>query len=530
MLNLILCSWQNRILTVALCLLSYQPPAFAQTAPVSVTAVAPADTLAVEVISSVPTVPEALVRERLAGLQKTISLPYHKTIHGFIDYFTFRKASYIKTQLERQPVYFTLYERMLAKYDLPDELKYLSMVESALNPRAVSRSGAGGLWQFMPGTGRELRLYQDAYVDERMEPVKSTEAACLYLRDLFNTFGDWELAMAAYNCGPGAVKRAMRRSGGTTFWTIYDALPKETRSYVPLFVAHVYMLNYANDHGIVAEQLEYPIPFDTIQVTGYMNVPTLARLSGMSLVDMQKLNPHLTTGILPDYTRNFTLRLPSEQFDQFAAHRRAILDSATKLPFQADHVLLAANEAVQHEAGNKTRHDRLPAPTDESKPAAEAVLRAADKAAVVAAANQTEVEDDIETAVKRKPRKLVYSVRRKDNLSSIADRFNVEVYDLKRWNHLRSARLRAGQKVVLYKETAETRGERLAQQGSAKAIRKTELAVRTKTYKPKYHLVQDGDTLWNIAQRYGGIPIDRLKKLNKIQGNNLRPGQKLIVG
>lgn len=522
---------KNWILVGAFCSLGHLPTAFAQTAPASATVLAAADTaVTVEVISSVPTIPEALVRERLAGLQKTIPLPYHKTIHGFIDYFTFRKASYIKTQLERQPLYFTLYERMLAKYNLPDELKYLSMVESALNPRAVSRSGAGGLWQFMPGTGRELRLYQDEYVDERMEPVKSTEAACQYLRDLYNTFGDWELAMAGYNCGPGAVKRAMRRSGGNTFWTIYDALPKETRSYVPLFVAHVYMLNYANDHGIVAEQLEYPIPFDTIQVNGYMNVPTLARLSGMSLVDMQKLNPHLTTGILPDYTRNFMLRLPSEQFDQFAAHRRAILDSATKLPFRADHVLLAEGETVGGEAEKHTRYDRLPAPADESTPAAEAVLRAADKAAVVAAVNQTDVEDDIETAVKRKPRKQVYVVRRKDNLADIADRFNVEVYDLKRWNHLRSTRLHAGQRVVMYKEAAETRVERLAQQGTPKAVRKTELAVRTKTYKPRYHLVQDGDTLWNIAQRYGGIPIDRLKRLNKIQGNNLRPGQKLIVG
>lgn len=521
-------SLKNWLFAGALCLAGGWPTAFAQTSPASATATTNGDSaVVVEVISSVPTVPEALVRERLASLQKTIPLPYHKTIHGFIDYFTFRKASYIKTQLERQPIYFTLYERMLAKYGLPDELKYLSMVESALNPRAVSRSGAGGLWQFMPGTGRELRLYQDEYVDERMEPVKSTEAACQYLRDLYNTFGDWELAMAAYNCGPGAVKRAMRRSGGDTFWTIYDALPKETRSYVPLFVAHVYMLNYANDHGIVAEELEYPIPFDTIQVNGYLNVPTLARLSGMSVVDLQKLNPHLTTGILPDYTHNFMLRLPSEQFDHFAAHRRAILDSATKLPGRLDHVLLADGETVRY---NTEKHDRLPAPADESAPAPEAVLKAADKAAAVAAVNQPDNDDDIETVVKRKPSKLVYVVRRKDNLADIADRFNVEVYDLKRWNHLRSTRLHTGQKMVMYREAAETRVERLAQQGTPKAIRKTELAVRAKTYKPRYHFVQDGDTLWNIAQRYGGIPIDRLKKLNKIHGNSLRPGQKLIVG
>lgn len=514
-------------MTGAISVLGCQYTTLAQT---SAQPVAADTAVVVEVVSDVPTIPEALIRERLAGLQQTIPLPYHKTIHQFIDYFTFRKASYIKTQLERMPIYFTLYERMLAKYDLPDELKYLSMVESALNPRAVSRSGAGGLWQFMPGTGRELKLYQDEYVDERMEPVKSTEAACKYLRDLYNTFGDWELALAGYNCGPGAVRRAMRRSGGDTFWTIYDALPKETRSYVPLFVAHVYMLNYANDHGIVAERIEYPIPFDTILVNSYFNVQTFARMSRMDPTDLQKLNPHITTDMLPDYTQNFMLRVPSEQFDYFTAHRRAILDSATKLPNQTEHVLLANSETVRYDNEDLKRYDRLPAPVDESKPVVEAVLKAADKAAAVAAVNQADADDDIETVVKRKPRKQVYVVRRKDNLADIADRFDVEVYDLKRWNHLHSTRLHTGQRVVLYREAAETRVERLAVQGSAKARHKTDVAVRTKTYKARYHLVQDGDTLWNIAQRYGGIPIDRLKKLNKIHGNSLRPGQKLIVG
>lgn len=514
-----------------LCLVGFQFTASAQNQSSPAATAVVADTTApADGVPEVPTVPEAVVRERLAKLQKTIPLPYHKTIHAFIDYFTFRKPSYIKSQLERMPIFFTLYERMLAKYELPDELKYLSMVESALNPRAVSRSGAGGLWQFMPGTGRELKLYQDDYVDERMEPVKSTEAACKYLRDLYNTFGDWELAMAAYNCGPGAVKRAMRRTGGDTFWTIYDGLPKETRSYVPLFVAHVYMLNHANDHGILAERLEYPIPFDTIYVNNYLNLQTVARLSNMAMTDVQKLNPHITTNTLPSYTRNFMLRLPSDQFDYFSSHRAAIMDSAGRTSSMMAHVLLADGEDIKYEDGGRN-YDRLPQPADESVTVVmPAGVKAPVKPAPASIGADDREGDDIETVVMRKPGKQTYIVRRKDNLADIADRYNVEVYDLKKWNKLKSTTLQTGQKLLIFKENSETRVERLAEQGTAKSRKKVELAIRTKTYKPKYHRVQDGDTLWNIAQRYGGIPIDRLKKLNNIHGTSLKLGQKLIVG
>lgn len=491
-----------------------------------------------DTVALVPTVPDSILRERLTKIQKTIPLNYHKSVQAYVDYFTFRKASATKLMLERMPLFFPLYERMLSDYGLPDELKYLSIVESALNPRAISRAGAGGLWQIMPGTGRDLRLYQDDYVDERMDPVKATEAACKYLRDLYNIFGDWELAMAAYNCGPGAVKRAMRRSGGDSFYTIFDALPKETRGYVPQFVAFTYLMHHANDHGIFAENYEHPIPHDTIQITGYFNLETFAKHSTMPLADLQKMNPAITTTILPEYTRRYPLRIPRQQYAYFSTRRRAIMDSASQIPPAMAHMLLASAEDVRYGADSIGAWSNLG-----SNPLARMTLdetpslgtipgeKPAKLAAQLAAAESAdEPEEDMETVVLRKPRKQTYVVKRGDNLGDIAERFSVELYDLKRWNHLRSTRIQRGQKLTILKEAAETRAEKLADQGTAKGRKKAEVVAKTKRYKPKYHRVQEGDTLWNIAQRYDGLTIDQLKKLNHMRNSALRPGQKLIVG
>lgn len=479
-------------------------------------------------IAALTTVRDSLLFQRLAKLEKDIALPYHESVQKYVDLFIFKRPEYIRQMLGKAPVFFPLYEKMLAQYDLPDELKYLSIVESALNPRAVSRSGAGGLWQFMPGTGRDMRLYQDEFIDERMDPVKSTEAACKYLRDLYNIFGDWHLALAAYNCGPGAVKRAMRRSGGDSFWSVYNALPKETRSYVPLFITTTYFMHHAGDHGIFADTLEAVIPNDTIQISGYFNLETFARQSTMSLVDLQKLNPALNTTLLPEYTNHYPLRIPRQQYAYFSSHRRTILDSASQLPGAMAHVLLAHAETVSlpnNPLARMTTADANPlvgqflaGSTDEP-----IQVTSVQKIKLVPVDyEQEEADDTAGTIVQRTARKQTYVVRRGDNLTAIADRYDVDVADLKRWNDLRSTHVQHGQKLVIQHVVRE---EAPAVATTASKPQQHE----AKRYKPRYHRVEQGDTLWNIVRRYDGLTVEQLKAMNHIKGNTLQPGQQLKV-
>jgi membrane-bound lytic murein transglycosylase D len=457
----------------------------------------------------------ALVQPRLQALQKEIQLTYNSTTHQFVEYFAFRKPSFTKTMLERKGVYFPLYEKYLKKYGLPDELKYLSLIESGLNPKVISRAGAGGLWQFMPKTARvDFGLRIDEYVDERFDPEKATEAACKYMRQLYRIFGDWQLVLAAYNTGPGNVRRAIRRcNGGQTFWAIYDCLPRETRGYVPQYIGILYMMNHADSHDIFGETFETAIAHDTIQVNSYMDLDRLASLSNISLEDIQKLNPHILTHILPGYTRNFALRLPKDNLAYFNSKRQMILDSATKMPsYNTIELPQQVTETVVASSDER--------PIIVTTPVMSAATINAEPKMVV---EQEIVEDDIEDVViNKKPKKKYYIVRKKDNLTEIAEKFDVEIYDIKVWNHLHKSTIQPGQKLVIYKETAVTSQIKYARNNS----REKEAVKKGKT---KFYNVQNGDTLWNISQRYGGISIDKLKKLNGIKGNVVKAGMKIRV-
>jgi membrane-bound lytic murein transglycosylase D len=457
----------------------------------------------------------AIVQPRLLALQREIPLTYNATIHQFVEYFAYRKPSFTKTMLERKGVYFPIYEKYLKKYGLPDELKYLSLIESGLNPKVISRAGAGGLWQFMPKTARvDFGLRIDEYIDERFDPEAATEAACKYMKQLYRIFGDWHLVLAAYNTGPGNVRRAIRRcNGGQTFWAIYDCLPRETRGYVPQYIGMLYMINHADSHDIFPENIETAIAHDTIHVNSYLDLDRLASLSSINLEEIQKLNPQILTHILPGYTRNFALRLPKNDMAFFKANRLAILDSATKLPPVFVETPVQSAEVY---ASNNTSNDEKPIIITTP-------VMGASSSEPKMIVEQEVVEDDIEDVViNKKPKKQYYVVRKKDNLTEIADKFDVEIYDLKVWNHLQKSTIQPGQKLVILKEKAVTSQVKYARSNA----REKEAVKKGKT---KFYNVQNGDTLWNISQRYGGISIDKLKKLNGIKGNVVKAGMKIRV-
>ncbi len=439
---------------------------------------------------SVPQVDFQLVHERMAKLQKEIPLNHNDVTHQFVEFFTFRKPSFVKEMLERKALYFPIFEKYLAQYGLPDELKYLSLIESRLDPKIISYAGAGGLWQFMPSTGRiDFKLRIDKYVDERFDPYKATEAACKYFLQLGRIFNnDWEMMLASYNTGPGNVMRAVRKSGKHTYWEVYPHLHKQTRGYVPQYAAIVYMMHYAADHGIKPDSMHTVVAFDTIHVNSYMNLRTLAQVGQFSYDKVRQLNPHILTDVLPEGTKGYPVRLPKEELKYFYAHRRTIMDSATNYP-GSPRVMLASHTSDEEETSG------------------------------------TAVNEEV---ARTKSKRVSHKVHRGETLSSIARRYHVASQDLKVWNRLgHHSKIKAGQHLVVYQQVSvpQTQVAVATVSKSAAATSRDERLSKAR----KYHTVQPGDTLWKISQRYGGISIDKLRKLNGIKGNAVHPGQKLLV-
>jgi membrane-bound lytic murein transglycosylase D len=412
------------------------------------------------------------MQARLKTIETEIPLEFNTRVKSFVDYFTVRDREYTKMVLGRSTYYFPIFEEILARYDMPDELKYLSVVESGLNARAQSWAAAVGLWQFIYFTGRSYGLHVDWYIDDRMDPIKSTEAAAKYIKSLYNMFGDWELALAAYNCGPGNVRKAIRRSGyKKKFWDIYPYLPRETRSYLPQFVAIAYAFNFAEEHNLILEESEYLyyMKTDTIMVKKFTNLNTIAQMLDVCESDLDKLNPAIKRGAVPQSGKYFAIRIPDDKMACLNENRDEILDSAGR----------TGKKEIEYLARNTV--------------------------------GSTYGRD-----------KIVHRVRSGDVLGKIAGQYRVKVSDIRKWNSLRSNTIRIGQKLDIWLlPGAYTEGA-----PKPKPTIKQEVVING----TKYHVVQPGDTLWEISKTYSNVSIEQIKKMNNLKSNNIKPGQKLVIG
>jgi len=345
--------------------------------------------------------PDSVYMNRLGKMKTFMPMPYNAEVRNFIILYTEKKPALLSRILGLSNYYFPIIEGILDKYGLPKELKAVAIIESALNPKAVSRAGARGMWQFMYGTARLYNLDMTSFVDERYDPVKSTEAAARYLRDSYNVFGDWMLAIASYNCGAGNVSKAIRRSGGShDFWTIYPYLPRETRGYVPAFVGALYALTYYPQHGITPQVVDLPVQTDTFHVSKMVHFEQIAYYTGASVQQIEDLNPVYTHDIIPGSEESeCILTLPY-------TYSMAYVDNEDVIPQYRDSVFFNPinMKSIKSTGGSSSGSTRI-----------------------------------------------VHRVKSGETLGKIAAKYHTTVVALKKNNHLRGSIIRVGQRLYIYK-------------------------------------------------------------------------------
>ncbi len=501
-------------------------------------------------VDHVPTYPDSVYRARIEKLnQETpVELTYNETVRSFIELYAVRKRQLTSKILGLKEIYFPLFEEHLDKYDIPLEMKYLAVVESALNPTAGSRAGAKGLWQFMYYTGKIYGLKVTSMVDERFDPYLATDAACRHMRDLYNMFGDWNLVMAAYNSGAGNVTKAIRRAGGVKdYWAIWPFLPRETRGYVPAFIAVTYVMNYAPEHnlyplhpgilydGIDTVLIDQPLAFD--QVSEYLNIPR-------EQVDF--LNPMFKSGIIPAYNgKVYSLRLPKEYILTFIENQQAIYNFKSKSGLEKDKLVAEIKKASDRQYHTVRSGENLGLIARKYNVSVKQIqqwnnmrsttIHPGQKLVVFPPANYTHVpassgssatktsgDNSGSTAVSTPSPSGTHTVRSGENLAMIAKKYGCSVEELRSWNNLKNNTIYPNQKLKVGKSAAATT---IASNQPA-----TPSSSASSAEKTVYHTVKKGDTLWDIAQQYRGVSVDDIKKWNNLgNSSKLYIGQKLKI-
>ena len=348
-----------------------------------------------------PQFSDSVYIDRLSRMPVIMEMPYNDIVRKFIDTYTDRLRSQVSFMLSACNFYMPIFEEALDAYNLPLELKYLPIIESALNPSAVSRAGASGLWQFMLSTGKLYGLESNSLVDERRDPIKATWAAARYLKDMYDIYKDWNLVIAAYNCGPGNINKAIRRANGKTdYWEIYNYLPRETRGYVPAFIAANYVMTYYCKHNICPMETNIPQATDTVLVSRNLHFQQIADICHVPLDEIKSLNPQYKRDIVPGDSKPRALRLPTEAISTFLDNQDTIYAHRSDELFKNRRIVASVNR-------------------------------------------QSKASDNGDLTY--------YRIRQGDTLGGIARKFGVSVRQLRRWNNLHNNRIRAGRRLKIYK-------------------------------------------------------------------------------
>ena len=435
------------------------------------------DVATLELDSLTSNIPDEVYIERLKRMNSFIPVQFNKAVKNAIIRYTERMPMATARILGLATYYMPIFEGIFDEYGLPQELKAMAVIESALNPRAVSRARAKGMWQFMYNTGKMYGLEMTSYVDERYDPITSCRAAARLLKDSYMIFGDWSLAIASYNCGAGNVSKAIRRSGGKTdFWEIYNYLPRETRGYIPAFIAALYTLNYYPEHGIVPAQISLPAHVDTFHVNKNVHFGQISETIGIPMETLRDLNPQYLHDIIPGTDHTYILNLPHQYTLSYVEVQDTIHRFKDSVFFNP-----VAVQKIKETGGSGEQ-------------------------------------------------RVIHKVKSGETLSSIASKHHTTVANLKRWNGLKSNTIHVGQRLYIYGPAGKS-GSLTTTTASTKNTSSSSSTAKssgqTATAAPSTYTVKKGDTLSGIAKKTG-VSLNTIYKLNGMNAKSkIYPGMKI---
>jgi membrane-bound lytic murein transglycosylase D len=526
--------------------------------------------------------PTALLKERLAAMdaKSPFNIEYNQGLENIIKSFLKNRKKSFERLMAISEYYFPLFEEALAKQNVPLEIKYLAVVESALNPKAVSKVGATGLWQFMYQTGKQYGLKIDSYIDERSDVLKASESAAQYMSNMYKIFGDWDLVLASYNSGPGNVSKAIRRSGGQqNYWNIRKNLPKETQGYVPAFLATMYIYEYHTAHGIKPDKaIIKHFATDTILIKKQMSFKQISDLLDVPVAQLQLLNPSYKLNVIPFYQdENHFLRLPQDKIAVFTSNEAKIYAYAEHelnlrgkqfqvakavvvrdtMNYTTERVTLPktkyykvkrgdnlseiadkydvavsdikkwnklTSNAVAYGKSLKIISEQSVVRTVRKEPKVETVPTGTISESQRVATSEVKVNKEEALASNPERKDIEYVVQKGDNLGNIAKKFGATLTDLQQWNDLSDHTIALGATLIVAKNEIPITTDK----ASSSSFKKKNIASVSKKEAAEYY-VKKGDSLFSIAQKYPGVTISDIKKWNDIRGEHIKPGMKLKI-